>query len=365
MRLLVRARNRALAVAGGRIVAAEGPFDVVIDAPGSELLPGLINAHDHLHRNHYGRLGRPPYPNAYAWAVDIQRRDAAAIAAGRGRPRREALLDGAWKNLFAGVTSVVHHDRWEADFERSFPLRVVRIAQADSLGMGGLPTGFKPAQRFCLHLAEGMDAAAADEIRTLDDAGQLSSRLIAVHGVGMDRDAIDRFRASGAALVWCPSSNLFLFGRTAPAGLLAEGLDLLLGSDSMLTGDGDLLDELRCARELGMVSDARLAGAVGATAARVLGLPEPTLARGASADLVLMARPLLGARASDVQMVMAGGRLRVLHPELVAAFAPKLPLGAMRAMGGVTRWTSDHTEPDDVHLAPRSECIAPIRQETF
>ena len=37
-----------------------------------------------------------------------------------------------------------------------------------------------------------------------------------IHGVGADSDAVARLRASGAALTWCPSSNHFLFGRTAP-----------------------------------------------------------------------------------------------------------------------------------------------------
>src|SRR6185503_8160801 len=109
--------------------------------------------------------------------------------------------------------------------------------------------------------------------RDLDALGLLGPDLIAVHGVGMDADAVARFRASGAALVWCPSSNLFLFGRTAPDDLLAEGTDVLLGSDSRLTGDGDLLDEIRCARALGGLGDERLAGAVGAVAARRSGRP--------------------------------------------------------------------------------------------
>ncbi len=121
MRLLIRARNREVAVEDGRIVAPTGGFDLVLTFPRADVAPGLINAHDHLHRNHYGRLGRPPYPNAYAWAADIQAREAERIAEGRTRRRREALLEGAWKNLFCGVTTVVHHDPWEADFEDGFP----------------------------------------------------------------------------------------------------------------------------------------------------------------------------------------------------------------------------------------------------
>ena len=55
MRLLIHARNRSVAVEAGRIVEAVGGFDRVLDFPDAEIAPGLINAHDHLHRNHYGR----------------------------------------------------------------------------------------------------------------------------------------------------------------------------------------------------------------------------------------------------------------------------------------------------------------------
>ena len=338
MRMLVNARNRAVAIEGDRIVAAEGRFDIVLDCPDAEVRPGLINAHDHLHRNHYGRLGEPPYPDAYAWARDIQLRHGELIARRHALPRREALLAGAWKNLFAGVTTVVHHDRWEADFERDFPLRVARIAGVDSLGMA--PDFAVPAAeaRFCVHLAEGVSAAAADEVDTLDRMGLLSSRLIAVHGVAIEHEAIERFRASGAALVWCPTSNLFLLGRTAPRALL-EGVDVLLGSDSLLTGDGDLLDELQVARRLGFVSDERLIEAVGATAARRLGLAAPSLDPGAAADIVVLTKPLLEARTEDVALVIVGGIPRVARLDLVPALGTLAIAGRIRRHGGISRWT--------------------------
>lgn len=336
------ARNGAVGIDGAVLVDPDEAFDLSIDMPHADVRPGLINAHDHLHRNHYGRLGKPPYANAAAWAADLQQRCAADIAAGRALTRRDALLEGAWKNLLAGVTTVVHHDRWERDFDRAFPLNVVRIAQADSLAMGASLDQFDTGKPYCLHVAEGVDAAAGEEVRTLDRAGFLSPSLIAVHGIGMDDDAVARFRASGAALVWCPSSNLFLFGRTAPDAVLAVGVDVLLGSDSCLTADGDLLDELRCAKGLGSIDDARLETAVGATAARVLGLPPPSLEPGSRADLILLARPLLNARARDVALVVIGGEIRVLDPDLVGAFGAWLPPGVMRTRGNLTRWTSTH-----------------------
>ena len=339
MRMLVRARNRTVGIEAGRIVPDEGPFDLVLDCPEADMRPGLINAHDHLHRNHYGRLGGPTYPNAYIWARDIQSRYRRHIARRRAVARRGALLCGAWKNLFAGVTAIVHHDRWEPDFEAGFPVRVLRVANADSLGMApqAEATGEAP---FCIHVAEGIDDVAAAEVDGLAKRGLLGPRLIAVHGVGMRDAGIDRFRASGAAIVWCPTSNAFLFGRTAPDRLLADGVDVLLGSDSLLTGAGNLLDEIGAARARGALDDERLEAAIGNTAAGRFALQPPCLAPGADADIVLLRRPLLAASAEHVDLVIAGGVPRVARPELAGALAGHFRGGRAMTIAGVTRWTN-------------------------
>jgi hypothetical protein len=339
VRLLIVAANDALGVEEGRIVAPDGRFDAVVELHDAELRPGLINAHDHLHRNHYGRLGAPPYANVYEWATDIQTRCRDHIAERQRTPRREALLAGAWKNLFAGATCVVHHDPWEPDFEDDFPLRVAPVRSANSLGISPSvePGGQGP---FCLHVAEGVDAVAGREIDVLAEKGLLGPDLIAVHCVGVSGPSVAALRESGAAIVWCPTSNLFLFGRTAPAALLDEGIDLLLGSDSLLTGAGDLLDELRCARSLGLVDDARLAGAVGEVAARRLDLAGPSCGQGAPADIILLRKPLLEASASDVALVLVGGVVRVAEPGLVASLDTFAQNGRLRTVAGVERWTT-------------------------
>ncbi|HEV7587869.1 MAG TPA: amidohydrolase family protein [Longimicrobium sp.] len=330
MRVRIEAANLTLGVEDGVIVPPDGRFDTTIRIPDGELRPGLINAHDHLHRNHYGRLGAPPYANAYEWGRDIHARFADEIAAGRALPRREALLRGAWKNLRAGVTTVVHHDDWEPDFERDFPIRVARLRTAHSLGFerdfarAAAPDPTDPRQPLCVHLAEGVDDLSADEVRDLDRLGYLDGRLLAVHAVGADADGIRRLRASGAAVVWCPTSNEFLLGRTASPELLAPGIDVLLGSDSLLSADGDLLDELAAARRIGYLDDARLLDAVGATAARRLRLPVPSLAPGAPADLAAFRKPVLEATADDVALVIVRGEIRIADPRLEGVPIPQL-----------------------------------------
>jgi cytosine/adenosine deaminase-related metal-dependent hydrolase len=339
MRWRIEAANGVVEVAGGYIVTPTGKADHHIVVSDGMLHPGLINAHDHLRLNHFGRLGRGPYGSAYDWARDVPRRHADIIASGRKVPRRAALLWGAWKNLLAGATTVVHHDVWELDFEQDFPLHVVRIAFADSLGMTP-DLSPPPTDPFALHLAEGTDANAADEVREAAARGLLDSRLLAVHAVGADADGVARLRASGCVVIWCPTSNHFLFGRTAPDDLLAEGMDVLLGTDSLLTGFGDLLDELHAARG-GALSDERLEKAVGELAAARLGLDPPSLSPGRRADLIVLRRPLLAARAADIALVMAQGELRVLDPALVPRSG--VSGGQFLKRDGFVRWISETT----------------------
>src|SRR5262249_3998280 len=153
---------------------------------------------------------------------------------------------------------------------------------------------------------------------------------VIVHGVAIDPAGFGRMAAAGAGLVWCPASNAFLFGRTAGIRPLAEadgGRDAIaLGSDSRLTGAGDLLDELRAARATGCAAPAELVAMVTTNAARLLRLRYAgRFVVGGPADLIVVPRrgenapeSLLAARRRDVALVMVGGRPMIGE----AAFAP-------------------------------------------
>lgn len=312
-----------LGVQGDRLVEPLGDFPLTLEIEGAELRPGLINAHDHLHRNHYPRLGRPPYLDAYEWGRDIHVREASTIARARRVERREALLFGALKNLMAGVTTVVHHDPWEADFEMDFPIRVARVRTVHSLGTepdrASAPGG-DPGSPLCIHLAEGTTPQMAEEVREADRLGLLTEKLIAVHGVGVDSDGVERLAQCRAALVWCPTSNEFLLGRTASSALL-DRVDVLVGSDSLLTAQGTLLDELRAARSASLVDDERLLAGVGALSAARIALPPPSLDPGARADIVILGRPVLEASCEDVQLVIVAGQPRLGDERYAGLFA--------------------------------------------
>ena len=211
-----------VAVEGNHFVEPRGPFDRIVDLGPGELRPGLINAHDHLYRNHFPRLGSPPYPNAYAWAEDLQARCGDTIAPMSVIPRRDALLFGALKNLVAGVTTVIHHDRWQTEFCDNFPVRVAHVRVAHSLRFEsdlaalGCGNGAPPDAPFCIHLAEGTDAQSAVEIAEANRLGLFAEPLIPVHPVGVAASGIEVLRRARVPFVWCSSSYFFLCGRSAP-----------------------------------------------------------------------------------------------------------------------------------------------------
>ncbi len=314
--MIVRFENHSgdvLVIENGRIADDKLRPDRIVRVGAGYFYPGLINAHDHLHRNHFPRLGSPPYEDAYVWGADIHARHSDAIARARQLDRRDALLFGALKNILGGVTTVVHHDAWERFFDDDFPIRVARVRPVHSLGFerdldAVLRTGAPPGLPLCIHLAEGTNRRAAEEVVELSRLGVVNQRLLAVHTLGVDAGGIELLRAAGAAVVWCPTSNRFLFGTTAPRALFDSGIDILLGTDSLLTGDGTLLDELRAAHCLGYLTDERLLASVGEVAARRLGLPVPALEGGAPADIIVLRAPLLSARAADIALVVVGGR---------------------------------------------------------
>ncbi|MBI3696650.1 MAG: amidohydrolase family protein, partial [Acidobacteria bacterium] len=230
-----------------------------LDLEGYLILPGLINAHDHLEFALFPRLGRRVYPNAGEWARDIFRPQESPVREHLRVPKSVRLVWGGLRNLLAGVTTVCHHNPRAAVFDRDFPVRVVkRFGWAHSLRFSpdlaerfrATPDGWP----FVVHLGEATDSEGRREgrreIGRLDRMGALDARTVLVHAVALDRRGWRLVRERGASVVWCPSSNLFTLGRTLDPAAIPAGVRVALGTDSPLTAKGDLLDELRLARRV-------------------------------------------------------------------------------------------------------------------
>ena len=331
--------GEALPIHAGRISAAKRPGAFRLDLRDHVIFPGLINAHDHLHVNAIPPLQAvDPFRNSYEWIAAFQGHfEDPAVKAALRVPKPVRLRHGGLKNLLAGTTFVAHHDPWHPALDdEDFPVALLRDS-GWSYALGGPAFGppvresfvaTAPDRPWLIHLAEGTDAIARAECAQLEQMGCLASNSVLVHGVGLGKHDIERVIAVGAAVVWCPYSNLALLGQTLDPRRLCEAGRLALGTDSRLSGARDLLDELRAALHRHGLNARQLLGLVTHDAAQILRLRwRGHLAAGAHADLVIVAdtggdeiRSLVGIERSRIRAVVRGGVPLIADPDFAEWF---------------------------------------------
>jgi cytosine/adenosine deaminase-related metal-dependent hydrolase len=336
--------GESIRVEGERITEINGlpgRMDQVIDGQGGLMIPGLINAHDHLELNTFKRLKyRERYTHSRQWIEEIEARfdSDPDLMVPRRQPLADRLLVGALKNLLSGVTTVCHHNPLHPALRRGYPLRVIRDYNfCHSLFRGEDTVASyrrtKADHPWIIHLAEGLEAEAEAkaEFEQLDRMSLLQPNTILVHGVGLTAPQRQSLIERGGGLIWCPGSNHFLFGQTACVQALAAAGKLALGSDSRLSGEFDLLAELKVAKQTGQLSAQALFRAVTGDAARVLRLRyggRGEIVEGGVADLVLLPPPipadpfarLLELTRSQMELVLLAGKPLVGSPRMQPVF---------------------------------------------
>src|SRR5216117_237553 len=350
--------GRAVMVEGGRIATIEPvdrPSSGDVTLAGKALVPGTVNAHCHTFQSLLRGLGddldfmgwrdRVLYPFS-------ERLDRAAIALGaafafaemllhgvttcvdffylqdEGNENAEAVVEAARRVGIRLVLARSMYD-WEgaprryretvADAtRRTRELITAHRKDATTLVHPAphSPHGASPAMiragwevaeaeqvPFHIHVAEapyeGERTAreqGATPIHYLDRLGVLGPRMIGVHCVWLDDDEIALMGARGAALAYCPSSNMFLGdGITRIPELRSAGVRIALGTDGGSTNNRlSVFEEMRMASLLqrvrlldGSALDAGCAFAMGTRAgASILGLDAGVIERGKLADLV-------------------------------------------------------------------------------
>jgi len=324
---------------GVRDVIIEGQRirEIVSSAPGGDpeiafgsalAFPGLINSHDHLEFDCYEQLGGGPYRDYIEWGDAIHRRHAVAIAAVEAVPRALRVRAGIAKNLLCGVTSVAHHGPDPAC--AGAPIHVIGGTRTiHSPRLGRLRAMLVPERRLVVaHVGEGVGIEAEREIDTFIRWNVWRKKLIGVHAIAMRADQAERF----AGLVWCPVSNEFLFGCTAPIARLKKHAAILFGTDSTLTAPWNIWDHLRRAREQGGLTDEELIAALTTNAARVWNLSNRGyIAAGAAADIVVARKrhddqreAFFAINPEDILLVMTNGVIVLLD----AAVRTQLRAGA-------------------------------------
>jgi 5-methylthioadenosine/S-adenosylhomocysteine deaminase len=362
----------------------------VIDATNMAVLPGLVNGHTHLSQTFVRGLAddKP----LIAWLKQIMWPVQAAITP---QDMRLASLLGLVENLRCGVTAVVQHHKIThsmahvdaaAEAAEAMGLRMLLARGWVDLGDAGespeaiveamaqlrdrwqgaadgrITLGFGPLAPWrCsdetmrrtvalarswgmpthLHVAEAQDEIDMLRQRTglrhvewLHALDALGPDVHLVHGVWLDDHELDLVAGSGAVVIHCPVSNMYLAsGIPAVCQMLARGIPVALGTDGPGSQNSqDMLESLKVAALLAKVStcDAnavlpldllRMATVAGA---RLLGREDlGRIAPGARADLTVVDlnnarsmpvhRPesalVYNASGPDVHTVLVDGRI--------------------------------------------------------
>jgi 5-methylthioadenosine/S-adenosylhomocysteine deaminase len=350
--------DQAVLVTDGRVAGVQAPGGAQRDdvrLPGKALLPGGVNTHNHTFQSLLRGLGddldfmgwrdRVLYP--FSQRLDREGIKVGALLAfaelllhgattcvdffylqDEGNENAEAVIEAAREIGIRLVLARTFYD-WEGapkryretpadaarrtreliDAHRHDETCVVQPAPHSPHGASPamIRAGWEVAEsestRFHIHVAEGryegertLKEHGATPIRYLDRLGVLGPRMIGVHCVWLDDEEIALMGARGAALSYCPSSNMFLGdGITRIPELLRAGVRIGLGTDGGCTNNRhSVLEEMRMTSLLqrvrlldGTALPAERAFAMGTRGgAAILGLETGAIAAGQLADLV-------------------------------------------------------------------------------
>ncbi len=300
--------------------------DIRLSFNGALAFPGLINSHDHLDFDSFPQTGNRIYNNYIEWGADIHRNNKAEINSILNIPEPLRTRWGIYKNLLAGVTTVVHHgSRLKMDTDL---IDIFQDCQSiHSVGRGKnwkfhLNRLYRRKQPVVIHIGEGTDDEARHETDLLINWNFFKRDIIGVHGVAMN----EKQAASFKALVWCPVSNDFLLGKTAAINFLKQRTTILFGTDSTLTASWNIWDHLRLAREKNLLSDPELYDSVTAAPAATWNMHDRgSLVEGQLADIVI-AKPgvnpgtwdaFYNLNPEDILLIIHRGNIRLFDVELV------------------------------------------------
>jgi cytosine/adenosine deaminase-related metal-dependent hydrolase len=280
--------------------------------------PGLINSHDHLAFNCYPPVGSSPYRDFLEWSRDVQaKRD--LIECVERIPYDVRVQFGALKNLLWGVTAVADHGGREAP--RGLPIstlrqRALHSPELEKLAKLKLLLG---TDTVVAHLAEGVDETSRERALAFLRWNVFRRPIAGVHCVSLRGADFAKL----AALVWCPRSNDFLFGRTADVTQARAQTHVLFGTDSTLSAPGTIWDHIRAARTH-LSAEATLLSLT-AEAIRFWQLPNSY-----SADNFVLARrralsamdSFFATTPSDILLVVHNGQAVVLDAVLIDGSPP-------------------------------------------
>lgn len=348
-------KDGVIAEAGANVTLPEGV--TAIDT-GGFIYPGLIDLHNHItwnaqHRWDPGTLVN----NRYEWqALDY-------YAVGLTSPQRitgdAAICDaerfGEVKALAWGATSIVgslpkdcslglarnldYKNGIGTDVQyRVFPLELNEASEKsvrDALN-AKLPV--------IAHLAEGIDASAAREIRMANAHGFFTEGFVIIHGIPLKEADYANLKTKNVGFVWSPRSNISLYGKTADYATAKKYVTMAIAPDWSPSGSNGMIEEMRYAALLTNVfSPKELVQMATTNPAKLAKLDAKIgkLAPGMTADYLVVKKTartdayetLVWADVPDIALVAVDGKPMYGDSALVLQVSPSASLESIDVCG--------------------------------
>ena len=246
--------------------------DIQLDCSDFIAYPPFINSHDHLISNWYPKAGFGNiYPNVNIWVEDMKKtasfleRNRVWINDGSfdltEKVASRIVSLGIYKNLFSGCAVVQDHiPKQKPSYYKNNPINILEnYTQHHSLSMGNWWGGDTAKEEyvktngnipFIMHLGEGNDELSKKCFPKLKELKLLKSNTLLIHGIALTKEQIKECAEAGTSICWCPNSNYYLIGKTLDIdSCLEHGVNVVLGTDSTMSGSINLLEELKFAHQ--------------------------------------------------------------------------------------------------------------------
>ena len=291
--------------------------------------PGLFNAHDHLEFNLFPRLRSKIYMDYLEWGNDIQKLYSTEINTALNIPVELRMKFGMIKNLFNGITTVIHHGSNSVK-KSSQIIKVIdsyNYLHSISLEKNWCIKLMLKSNKlpFIIHLGEGSGETVENEVNKLFKWNLFKRKIIAVHGISINTNHADKL----AALIWCPDSNLFLYNKTANVFELKDRMPVLFGSDSNLSSDPNFWNHIRIARAMNAMNDEELINSITSLPGELLNVKGTgKIKNGYQADIVVVKKKnensydaFFNANPEDILLIIRAGKIILFDESLEHEFA--------------------------------------------
>lgn len=339
--------------------SATGADEATVIETHGIISPGLIDAHNHIAYDFLPEwVPNPPrlFDTRYEWADDPDY-EAHIEPYAAHRSSNSHFCPGAkWGELRAlvhGATTIQGHpsaqgscinwgirntNRYHGLGYDHMGQRIASVRDINDDDATSLVENFEdpsePWTRYHVHMSEGIGGVVLDEFDSYAGRDSRDNRhqgvnlldygtTILIHSVPLTADQLNEVERTGSMIVWSPSSNIVLYGQTAPIDeILERDIVVGLGPDWTPSGEDEMLSELRYALDYGRSIDSpnidaqRLWEMATFDGAEVVGLEDyiGQLTPGYHADITVFGRrggdpyeTLIASRAADVRLVLIDG----------------------------------------------------------